>query len=149
MFRLFVCQQLKTLKFTNVSSARHSSINFKELHSAIGDDSVNNSIDKLRIQVEQKSKISDNLIGNISKGLKGCKLDIHQSLNLLRNCAKGKFHNDPSPFVNEIWHQIKKQNAPTIQHYVAAMQLFQKWRNSSDLQAIFDEMVEAKVEPNP
>lgn len=153
MFCQILCQQLKTLRFRNVLGRRQTAvfpqfINSRTCHTILGDDSVNRSIDQLRFQVENKSKISDNLIKNVSKGLEGSKVDINQSLNILRYCVNGKFRNDPSPIVKEIWHQLKRQNAPTIQHYIAMMQFCQEWRNLAELQAIFDEMIEAKIKPN-
>lgn len=153
MFRQIFCQQLKTLRFRNVLGAQRTAvipqfINSRTCHTIIGGDSVNSSIDRLRIQVENKSKISDNLIKNVSKGLEGSKVDSHQSLHILRYCANGKFYNDPSPIVNEIWHQLKRQNAPKIQHYIAMMQFHQECQNSVELQAIFGEMIAAKIKPN-
>lgn len=153
MFRQILCQQLKTLRFRNVFGTQQTAvipqfINSRTCHTILGDDSVNSSIDRLRIQVENKSKISDNLIKNVSKGLEASKVDINQTLNILRYCANGKFHNDPSPIVNEIWHQLKRQNAPKMQHYIAMMQFYQACQKPAELQAIFDEMIEAKIKPN-
>lgn len=153
MFRQILCQQLKILRFSNVLGTRQTSIisqfiNSRTCHTIFGDDSVNRSIDQLQIQIKNKSKISDNLIENVLISLDGSKVDINQSLNILQYCVNGKFDNDPSSIVNKIWHQIKRQNAPKIQHYIAMMQFCQKWQQSAKLQTIFDEMIDANIEPN-
>lgn len=152
MFRQIFCQQLKTLKFQNVLATRQTTIpqfiNSRTCHTIFGDALVSHSIDLLRIQVENQSKISDNLIKNVSKDLEGSRLDNRQSLNILQYCVNGKFQNNPSQIVNEIWHQLKRQNTIRIQHYIAMMQFSQEWRNYVELQTIFAEMIEAKFTPN-
>lgn len=153
MFRQILCQQLKTLRFTNVLGTQQTAvipqfINSRTYRTILGDDALSGSINQLRIQVENESKISNNLIKNVSKDLEVSKVNITQSLNILQYCVNGKFRNDPSPIVNEIWQQIKRQTSPTIQHYTAMMQFCQEWRNSKELQAIFDEMIEANIKPN-
>lgn len=153
MFCQILWQQLKTVRFTNVLGTQQTAvipqfINSRTYYTILGDDALSGSINQLRIQVENESRISDNLIKNLSKDLEISKVNITQSLNILRYCVNGKFRNDPSPIVNEIWKQIKRQTSPTIQHYIAMMQFCQEWRNSEELQAIFDEMIEANIKPN-
>lgn len=149
MFRQILCQQLKTLRLNNVLGTwQQPLINSRMCHTILKDDSLNSSIDQLRIQIERKSKISDNLIRNVSKDLEESKVDNNLSLDILRYCANGEFHNDPSPIVNEIWNQLKIQNEPKAKHYIAMMQFCQKWRNSVKTQTIFNEMIEAKIKPN-
>lgn len=153
MFRQILCQHLKTLRFSNIFGTRQTSvipvfINSRTCHTILGDDSVSHSIELLRLRVENKSKISDIILKSVSIGLERSKVDINQSFNILQYFVNGEFKNDPSPIVNQIWHQLKRQNSLKFKHYILMMQFCQKWRNVVGLHAIFDEMIEAKFTPN-